>query len=199
MSYPMRASIGPGEGVAVFRLPLPMNGIAILHDAIERIYGTGDSMLQFKGDQIQVNAPKDGFGPVKKRRAPTPDPGEGRTTHADLTGDRFELTLEMGEDTVIDIMAATQKWFDEMGGINYVEFGLQAPDGSPKPFVYCVQRKDGKTPHDARLEAEAEVARLRLALEQIRDLELGRWDGSQHPLPSTASVAEAALEPAKHL
>lgn len=162
--------IGPGEGVAVFRLPLPMDGITSIHEAMERVYGTGEYMLQFNGDQIQVNAPKAGLGPVKTgRKAPLPKPSDTKTTRAKLRREKFELTLEMAEATVLTFMETTHKWFEEMGGINYVEFGLQAPDGEPTAYVYCVQRREGKTPHDVRLEAEAELRKLRAEVERLCD------------------------------
>ncbi len=163
----VRTEIEPGQGVAVFTLPLPMNGIAILNDAIERIYGTGKSMLSFKGDQIQVNAPAEGFGPVKKRKSPTPAVSDdGATTHMKLRDETFEVTLEQAQDIVTDVMSATRLWFTEVGGINYVEFKLEGTDHQPQPYYFCVQRAGGKSPHDLRLEADARLAKINSVVQE---------------------------------
>jgi hypothetical protein len=51
-------------------------------------------------------------------------------------------------------------FFHEEGGINYVQFEME---GLPEvdPLLVVVQRKDRKTAHDLRKEAEAELAALR--------------------------------------
>jgi hypothetical protein len=151
--------IKPGQGVAVFRLPIPMNAIQLLNEAVERIYGTGNSTLSFNGDQIQVNAPADGFGPLKTgRRAPTAKATLGmKTAYMKVREDKLTVTLENAEAVVQAIMHLTRLWFEAMGGINYVEFGLQNPEGEVLPFVYCVQRRDGDTPHVKRQQAEAHL------------------------------------------
>lgn len=160
--------IEPGQGVAVFRLPMPLNGVELLNDALQRIYGTGEWMLQFNGDQIQANAPKEGFGPPKRsRRRLAAVDTDDKIAHQLVQDGRVDMTVETAQDTVATVMALTQLWFDAMGGINYVEFGLQGPDGEPQPFVFCVQRRDGKSPHTLREEAEAEVERLRAEVERL--------------------------------
>ena len=58
------------------------------------------------------------------------------------------------------IALAAAGFFHDEGGINYVEFGLEGlPDTGP--LVITIQRKDGKTPHELRQEAE----------DRLRDLE----------------------------
>lgn len=192
----MGREIEPGTGVAVFRLPMPMNGLQLINDALHRIYGTGEWMLTFNGDQIQANAPAEGFGPVKTgRKSPMPKSRpEEKVAHIKARSGKLEVTLEQAQEVVVQLMDTTHLWFSEVGGINYVEFSLQGQDGTEQPYVYCVQQRDGATPHTKRQEAEAEAARLRLVLEQVRDLELGRWDGSQMPLPTVAELVESALE-----
>jgi hypothetical protein len=176
--------IAPGEGVAVFRLPVPMNAFELVTDAIERIYGTGESMLTFNGNQIQVNAPADGFGPLKtgRRATPTKVSGDMKTSYLKARDEKLEVTLEDAQDKVAALMGTTRLWFDAMGGINYVEFGLQAPDGEPQPFVYCVQRRDGETPHGKREAAEKRLydvqAYLAKTLDNIEGGDYG-WTGAE--------------------
>lgn len=58
--------IQPGQHLLIAALPMPMDGLQLLHRVVERIYGTGESMLSFStGDSDSVLAPADGFGPLK--------------------------------------------------------------------------------------------------------------------------------------
>ena len=52
--------------------------------------------------------------------------------------------------------------FVESKGINYVEMQMEGPDGG---YVVTIQRRQGRTPHELRREAEAELARLRAKFE----------------------------------
>ena len=55
---------------------------------------------------------------------------------------------------------------DENKAVNYVDFtcGLRG-----KEYILTVQRKEGRTPHELRREAEAEVERLRAQLQAIQE------------------------------
>lgn len=182
--------IKPGQGVAVFRLPMPMNGIELINDTLQRIYGTGNWTLQFNGDQIQFTAPDEGFGPPKRRRRTPPADVNADEKMAYLKSDsgKLEVTLEQSQDVVVQLMATTQLWFAEVGGINYVEFSLQGPNNEPQPYVYCVQKRDGATPHTKRQEAEAEVARLRGLLESIAEENVNGTDDDTRYLRIQALV-----------
>lgn len=52
-------------------------------------------------------------------------------------------------------------------GKNYIECSLEAGDGGPPVYV-TIQRPGGKTPHQLRMEAEAERDRLRAELEGLK-------------------------------
>jgi len=54
--------------------------------------------------------------------------------------------------------------FVKSKGINYVEYTMDSPEGS---YLVTIQRKAGKTPHELRMEAETELARLRAQLEEM--------------------------------
>lgn len=181
------SGIEPGQGVAVFRLPMPMNGIELINDALHRIYGTGEWTLSFNGDQIQANAPAEGLGPIKggRKTAGTKVSPDAKTVYLKVRDKVAQMTLEQSQETVMLLTQTTKKWFEETGGINYVEFGLQDPDGTPQPFVYCVQRRDGETPHALRMKAEAEVERLRALVKDMPDP-----DDFEHWTPSKRDAVD---------
>jgi hypothetical protein len=163
------SSIKPGQGVAVFALPIPVSGFPLITDAIERIYGTGESMMQFNDTSIQINAPEGGFGPVKRtrRKAPEVEPGDARVMQHRVEDGRVSVTLEESEATVLAISETVRLWFDVIGGINYVEMRLQDRNTDAE-FIYTVQSTAGKTPRALRLEAEAERDAALAELAQLR-------------------------------
>jgi hypothetical protein len=169
--------IKSGQGVAVFALPMPLNGVALINDTIQRIYGTGEFMLKFEGESIQVNAPKDGFGPRKKSRgkpAPIPD-DDGFLVNQTVVGDELKLTLEMSEETVHSLAEPVRMYLDEFQAVNYVEMRLQ-DKATEAEFIYIVQRAAGKSPHDLRREAEERVAQLEEQLAAAREQVNGMAD-----------------------
>lgn len=60
--------------------------------------------------------------------------------------------------------AAFARQFKDSGGINYVEMRMVTADPSVGELLVTLQRLDGKTPHQLRMEAEAALAEARHAL-----------------------------------
>jgi len=150
--------------VLIAALPIPMNGLHLFGDAVERIYGVGETTLDFsRGDSIAVYAPKDGFGKRKTSRRPKPedvDP-EAKLRRTDIDDDELILTLEESQDTVLILSAALRQWFTLSGGINYVTAKVVAPDDTLEPeFHVTVQRGDRPSAHDLRATAEERVSAL---------------------------------------
>lgn len=57
---------------------------------------------------------------------------------------------------------ALAKQYADNGGVNYIEMTFESRQVLPgQRFIVTVQRRDGKTPHALRREAEAEAERLR--------------------------------------
>ncbi len=56
-------------------------------------------------------------------------------------------------------------WFIDAGGINYVEARLNSPKTGPLLFI--VQRVEGKTPHELRIEAEDRIIVLEATIDKL--------------------------------
>jgi hypothetical protein len=175
-------TIKAGQSVAAFALPLSTSSFAHLADVVERLYGTGETMLQMDGGTIRITAPADGFGPIPRTPFPAlPDAieDEGSLVHAKAADGRIDITMEQAADTVYLLSESVRLWFDQVGGINYVEMRIQ-DDARNAEFAYIVQRTDKPTGHDLRVVAEAELAEAR---EEIRSL--------QHQLLLATNAANA--------
>lgn len=159
------------ESVAAFRLPLPMGAMQTINECIERVYGTGDAMMRMDGDQIQIGAPKAGWGPRKRGRGALPSTSNDqmRLRYLELRDEKVKLTIEDTQYTVLVVSEIARQWFDAVGGVNYVETKL-AVDGAEDPeFVFTMQRIDGLTPADKVAAAEARIAELEAELAQYRE------------------------------
>ena len=163
------SEIRPGQQVLVAALPIPMNGLHLLGDAVERIYGTGETTVDFsRGDSIAISAPKAGFGKRKTSRRPKPDDvdPDAKLRSSHVNDDELILTLEEAQDTVLIFSTALRQWFDLSGGINYVTAKVLPPDGRHEPeYHVTVQLASGLSAHELRQQAEARVAALE---EQLR-------------------------------
>lgn len=158
------------ESVAAFRLPLPLDAMPTIHACIERIYGTGNTMMRMDGEQIQIAAPADGWGPRKRGRGALPSASNDqmRLRYASLRDGKASLTIEDTQYTVLVISEIARQWFEAVGGINYVETKL-AVDGADDPeFVFTMQRIDGLTPADKLTIAETRIAELEAYIERLR-------------------------------
>lgn len=166
------SEILPGSAVALFRLPLPVTALPYINDTIERVYGTGDTMIRPDGDSFQIIAPKDGFGPIKKggRRPTRPTDEDMKLKYQQLRNGELKLTVEDATDSAKVVMAMMRQWFDMVGGVNYVEAGVTWPDEEGE-FVFILQRRAGETPHALREKAEARVAELEAKLAEFKSAE----------------------------
>jgi hypothetical protein len=161
-------AIRPRQPVIVAALPMPVSGLALLSDVVERLYGTGESTVSYSGDGLTIFAPRDGFGPRKTNSIePAHDDGDGVLREADTAGDELTLTFEQSQATVGGFGAALARYFEDAGGINYVTAQVVAPGQQVSDFHVTVQRADRPSAHELRQVAEERVALLE---QQLREL-----------------------------
>jgi hypothetical protein len=65
------------------------------------------------------------------------------------------------------LLAGVVQMLDQSGAKNYVDLQMELGGPPEKSVVLTLQRKEGKTAHQLRVEADAECARLRKALQQL--------------------------------
>jgi len=159
--------IDPGQGVAVFALPIPASAMAMITDCVERVYGTGETMLEFKGQSMQINAPADGFGPRRTtgKRPPRSTDDEMRVIYQDYVDGKITMTIEDQQYRIAMLGAIMAQYFDAIKATNYVEMQLRSQEGE-MPFVLTLQLASGLTPHQARQSAEARIDNARTYLER---------------------------------
>lgn len=75
------------------------------------------------------------------------------------TGD-MRMSMQGDQFQVLLVSEIARKWFDTVGGINYVETKLTVEGAEEPEFVFTMQRLDGLTPADKAEHAEARVAEL---------------------------------------
>jgi len=165
----MKTEIQPGQTVATFALPLPMDAVPAIGELIKRIYGTGDTNLGLDGGSMRIVAPADGFGPMKRGRGPAAVSiaEDMMSTYIQLRNGELKMTVSDQQNQVLVIAEVMSQWFTEVGGVNYVELAFQI-DGEDTPWIFTLQRKDGETPHDKRAEAEARIAELEAELAELK-------------------------------
>ena len=81
-----------------------------------------------------------------------------------------KLDLNISTDMVSIIAGYLAQWFEDNGGINYVELKMNDPrKNGIGPFLLTMQRRYGETPHNLRVKAELELSNLKLELEQLKN------------------------------
>lgn len=83
-----------------------------------------------------------------------------------LKAEKGEVTVEVRDEFVRGLTALMAGWFEDTGGVNYVE--LCAFHEHLGPFTMTVQRTLGKTPHQIGDEVRAENERLRGLVRGLR-------------------------------
>ena len=83
-----------------------------------------------------------------------------------LKAEKGEVTVEVRDEFVRGLTALMAGWFDDAGGVNYVE--LRAFHERLGPFTMTVQRTLGKTPHQIGDELRAENERLKGLVRGLR-------------------------------
>jgi hypothetical protein len=166
--------IKPGQVVLAAALPLPLDGLTELHRLVERLYGTGDSMLNFSDPHsVRIVAPADGFGPVKrpgKRAIPLAAAGDiAHLRELTITDETIDLTLEDAQERVALFAVALRQFFTLSGGTNYVTAHLLGHDDDTAEYYVTVQKTGNPTAHDLRVVAEARVAELEQELQLLRE------------------------------
>lgn len=164
----MGNAIRPGQVVLAAALPMPLDGLATLNMVVERLYGTGETMLDLDGDVMRVIAPADGFGPLKRRRMPAAEPDDGTRIRAiTANSDSLDMTMEDAAETIKLIAASMLTWFETAGGINYVTARFAAPGQPEAGYHVTVQKADRPDVHTLRLRAEARAAQLEAQLRAL--------------------------------
>ena len=160
------SDFAPKQPVIVAALPMATDGLSILADAVERIYGTGDTMVSFTagGNQLQITAPADGFGPRVRTPLPAESVGEGSTRSIVDDGDGLTVTFEDAQETIAALANTLRQWFTHAGGINYVTARFEAFNEPAGEFALTVRRTDKPTPEDLHLAAKDRVAALEAQL-----------------------------------
>jgi hypothetical protein len=109
-------------------------------------------------------APSAAASPVAQEGAPTEDAETKRITalgfrRAEVVDGRLEVQLTLSQEMALIIAGNMMELLDSHGAENYVEMQLRVPD-KPEMVTLTVQRWMGKTPHQARQDAEREVGVL---------------------------------------
>lgn len=141
--------------VAVFQQPLPLTALAAIGDLIARVYGEGETIFAADGLSLTIYPPDGGF--LAKRTTPAEVIDDAEDIEARLTfvDGRVSIEFEDAQERVVLIAGVLMAWFEQLGAVNYVETTLSTAAG--ETFVLSLQRKNGKTPHELRLEAEAKL------------------------------------------
>jgi hypothetical protein len=89
-----------------------------------------------------------------------------------VEGGRAALTTTQRHEDGKGVLAAMAVAMIDVYGDaeNYAEFSIK-PAGNPNEYVLTVTKRHGKTPHDLRLEAEAEVERLTALVDELRGVQ----------------------------
>lgn len=111
---------------------------------------------------------------VENREAVIDAMSNPRSVHVDYDQEQHKFLMSFKADFVPLFVGWMAEWFREQGGMNYVEVEAFHPEAGP--LVFTMQRKDGKTPHELRREAEATIARLQQDINNLRH-ELDELDG----------------------
>ena len=82
----------------------------------------------------------------------------GQTTISDIAIENNAITLEASTKMVHIMAAQMATVLDGHDAENYVEMQMQHEDG--RRFAVTVQRCEGKTPHEKRVEAESQLRQL---------------------------------------
>jgi len=154
----------PSREVAVFRLPMPMEGVSEIARLIERLYGSGESFIRFDGDVLRIIEPDGGFG----ERTPAIEEDDFQLADVTVSDDHVSVEIMSGEEVLSRIAVLLDEYMTTLGAANYVEMQMRTSEDEPFEYTFRLQRFSGSTPHALREEAEAEVARLTKENEELR-------------------------------
>lgn len=82
------------------------------------------------------------------------------TTLYDVAVENGGLNITICGDTIRLMAAQMKKLLEEYKAQNYIQFGLREKGELEDSILVTVQRKEGKTPHELRMEAESKVKGL---------------------------------------
>ncbi|MGX1809741.1 hypothetical protein ACWIGI_28805 [Nocardia sp. NPDC055321] len=159
-------------------LPLPLDVSATLMKTIGTVYP--GAMIDtnphgYGREMLRMRIPNDDRYRNEAARVEIRAAKQHLETERDeiLTGVREGISVATPKEIKYQVgLLATRMFADNPGAVNYLEMEMQVGDpDTGEQFVLTVQRKAGKSAHQLRVEAEAEVARLRA---HISRLEPGR-------------------------
>lgn len=111
---------------------------------------------------------------VERLRAVIDAMSNPKTFHLDYDEESHKALFEFKADFVPLFIGWMAAWFREQGGMNYVEVEAFHPETGP--LIFTMQRKQGKTPHELQLRAEAQSDRLQQEIDKMCH-ELEELDG----------------------
>jgi len=103
---------------------------------------------------------------VENLRAVIEATSNPKTFHLDYDEESHKALFALKASFVPLFIGWMAAWFREQGGMNYVEVEAFHPETGP--LVFTMQRCNGKTPHELRLKAEAQVEQLPQAVDGLR-------------------------------
>jgi hypothetical protein len=112
------------------------------------------------------------------------EPYEPRVTAMEIQNGEIDVSIKSKE--LVEIMASIfETYLDQIGAENYGEIqgethANQLTVDVGRPILVTIQRRDGKTPHTLRREAEAEVARLQAEIAELKNVMKDAADERNH-------------------
>ena len=150
-----------------------------------------------EGNHLLVSNPDDAN--CENCRAQTgrglPDWTDGVPTIEGLDIEGNKINVSMGAGISAHMAQALKGLLDEKEAVNYVEMVFLTPPDDAE-IVVIVQRKEGKSPHQLREEAEAEIQRLKSWDQKAADLMAAIIDEmiSRGELDARSLLADARLD-----
>lgn len=115
------------------------------------------------------------------------------TTLYDVAIENGGLNITICGDTIRLMAAQMKKLLEEYKAQNYIQFGLREKGELEDSILVTVQKKEGKTPHELRMEAENKVTALEKAVENLYPHYKNRVS-TEHPYSESCSCPECYFE-----
>lgn len=124
--------------LASLRLPIPLDALDAVGTLVERAYGTGATMMQADGETIHILEPEDGLG-ERHRAGPseitTRESSDMLLRYLELRDGEATVSIEDSSNAVLLVSEVMHRWFEQQGGINYVELSLHHDQDDERPQV----------------------------------------------------------------
>lgn len=168
------------------KLPLPADVAGTIMKLIGTAYPTARMETAFQGMVFLID---DDARPVEVEEF-TPDAREGDTQITELGGDTFGFSSETLAAAMLEVVEGALD--GTPGAVNYIEQKLWSR-ATNKQYVMTFQRAEGKTPHELRTAADAEVAHLEQVLAKTRAA-LATYEAVPHHDENTMESTEESYD-----